>query len=118
MPNERLPMHQIREVLRLKQACRLSNRKIARTCGVNRETVAVYLQRAEKLGLSWPLPEGLTDVQLDALLFPPPANPPGPERPLPDCAYIYEELRSHKKLNLTLMQLWMEYKERHAEGLQ
>lgn len=118
MPNERLPMHQIREVLRLKSSCRLSNRKIARACGVNRETVAVYLKRAEKLGLSWPIPDGLTDVQLDALLFPLPANPPGPERPLPDCAYIYEELRSHKKLNLTLMQLWMEYKERHCEGLQ
>ena len=111
-------MHQVREVLRLKYSRRLSNRAIARTCGINRETVAVYLQRAERLGLGWPMPDGFTDTQLDGLLFPPPANPPGPERPLPDCAYIYEELRSHKKLKLTLMQLWIEYKERHPEGFQ
>lgn len=118
MANERLPMHQVREVLRLKNACRLSNRKVARACGINRETVAVYLSRARKVGLGWPIPEGLTDAALDALLFPPPANLPGPERPLPDCPYIYQELRSHKKINLTLMQLWIEYKERHSDGLQ
>lgn len=118
MSNERLPMHQIREVLRLKYACQLSNRKIARACGINRETVAAYLSRAEKVGLGWPIAEDFTDARLDALLFPPSANPPGPERPLPDCSYIYDELRSHKKLSLTLMQLWIEYKERHLEGLQ
>ena len=46
----------------------------------------------------------------------PPANLPGLERPLPDCPYIYDELRSHKKVSLTLMQLWIEYKERYPEG--
>ena len=118
MSNERLPMHQVREVLRLKYACRLSNRKVARACGINRETVAVYLSRAEKVGLVWPIADDFTDARLDALLFPPSANPPAPERPLPDCPYIYDELRSHKKLSLTLMQLWIEYKERYPEGLQ
>lgn len=119
MANERLPMHQVREVLRLKYACRLSTRKVARICGINRETVAVYLSRAEKVGLAWPIPEGMPDAQLDILLFPPAAKPPGPERPLPDCQYIYEELRSYKKkVSLTLMQLWIEYKERHPDGLQ
>ena len=38
---------------------------------------------------------------------------PGARRPEPDCQYIYEELRSHKKLNLTLTQLWAEYKDAH-----
>lgn len=118
MSNERLPMHQVREVLRLKYACQLSNRKIARACGINRETVAVYLSRAEKVGLVWPIAEDFTDVRLDALMFPPSDKPPAAERPLPDCAYIYDELRSHKKLSLTLMQLWIEYKDRYPEGLQ
>ncbi|MFA6318231.1 MAG: sigma factor-like helix-turn-helix DNA-binding protein [Elusimicrobiota bacterium] len=111
-------MHRTRELLRLKYACGLSNREVARACGVNRETVAVYLQRAHTAGLGWPLPEGLTDAELDERLFPVPAGPLGPERPMPDCQYIYDELRAHKKLNLTIMQLWIEYKELHPDGYQ
>jgi len=68
-------MHRIREVLRLKYACRLSNRKVAHACGVDRDTVAVYLKRAEKAGLSWPLPEGLSDVEIEARFFPTPVQP-------------------------------------------
>jgi len=117
MANERLPMHNVGEVLRLKYACRLSNRKIARACGVNRETIAIYLKRAEKAGLSWPLAEGLGEAELEARLFPTPGQEPSAntERPLPDCDYIYKELRDFKRLNLTLMQLWIEYKERHLD---
>lgn len=59
MAKERLPMHRVREVLRLKHVCGLSNRKIARACGVDRDTVGMYLKRAEKAGLGWPLPESL-----------------------------------------------------------
>lgn len=118
MAKERLPMHRVREVCRLKYDCRLSNRKIARACGVDRDTVGMYLQRAEKFGLRWPFPAELTDAEIEARLFPKPIQPAGAQRPLPDCAYIYEELRSHKNLNLTLMQIWIEYKERHHEGLQ
>jgi len=111
-------MHRAREVFRLKYDCRLSNRKIARACGVDRDTVGMYLKRAEKAGLRWPFPAELTDAEIEARLFPKPPQPAGAQRPLPDCAYIYEELRSHKKLNLTLMQLWIEYKERHPAGFQ
>ena len=119
MAKERLPMHRVREVCRLKYDCRLSNRKIARACGVDRDTVGMYLQRAEKSGLRWPFPAELTDAEIEARLFPTPAQPAGAQRPPPDCAYIYEELRSHKKFNLTLMQLWVEYKEIHRlDGLQ
>ena len=61
-------MHRVREVLRLKHVCRLSNRKIARACGVDRDTVGMYLKRAEKAGLGWPLPEGLADSEIEARL--------------------------------------------------
>jgi transposase len=111
-------MHRVREVLRLKFACGLSNRKIAVSCGIDRETVGMYLRRAEKAGLGWPLPAALSDSELDRRLFPAPASPPGPQRPPPDCQYIYEQLRTHKKVNLTLMQLWCEYKEVHSDGFQ
>lgn len=118
MAKERLPMHRVREVCRLKYDCRLSNRKIARACGVDRDTVGMYLKRAEKCGLTWPFPAELTDAEIEARLFPKPVQPAGAQRPLPDCQYIYDQLRAHKNLNLTLMQLWIEYKERHADGFQ
>ncbi len=108
MAQERLPMHRAREVFRLKYDCLLSNRKIARTCGVDRDTVGMYLKRAERCGLSWPFPPDLTDAEIEARLFPKPTQPEGSRRPLPDGQYIYDQLRDHKKLNLTLMQLWIE----------
>lgn len=119
MANERLPMYQAREVLRLKYECRLSNRRVAQACDIDRETVAVYLKRAEKAGLGWPLPASLGDAELEAVMFPAPAAVQRPRRPLPDCQHIYDELRAFKKgCNLTLMQLWVEYKEPNPDGLQ
>jgi transposase len=112
-------MHRTREVFRLKYDGGLSNRKIARACGIDRDTVGMYLKRAEKCGLSWPFPAELTDAELEGRLFPKAPQPVGAQRPPPDCQYIYEELRTYKKkVSLTLMQLWIEYKERHPDGFQ
>ena len=44
--------------------------------------------------------------------------PSAAARPLPDCEYIYNQLRSYKNVNLTLIQLWLEYKEKHPDGYQ
>lgn len=118
MSKERLPMHRVREVLRLKFVCALPNREIARTVGIDRQTVGSYLDRAEKAGIRWPLPDDLSEAALASRLFPKPAEAFGPQRPMPDYQYIYDELRAHKKLNLTLTQLWFEYKQRHPDGLQ
>ena len=46
MPNTRLSMRKIKEVLRLKYARGLSNRQVARICGIARPTVSEYLRRA------------------------------------------------------------------------
>jgi transposase len=37
---------------------------------------------------------------------------------LPDYEYIYQQLRTYRKINLTLTQLWLEYKARHPDGYQ
>ncbi len=37
---------------------------------------------------------------------------------MPDCQYIYAQLRAYKKVHLTLTQLWLEYKEGHPDGYQ
>jgi transposase len=109
-------MRSIKEVLRLKWTCGLSDRQIARSCSIARSTVGEYLRRAEKAGLHWPLPEGMDDSQLDSLLFPvAPLVCSGTPRAMPDWAQIRKEL---KKKGVTLFLLWEEYKETHPDGYQ
>ena len=119
MANTRLSMRNVREVLRLKYACGLSNRKIARIRDVARSTIAEILQRAETHGIRWPVPEAWNDVALESKLFEADSSSlPEPARPLPDYEWVQRELRDHKKLNLTLYQLWLEYKEQYPDGWQ
>lgn len=114
MAKARLSMRKIKEVLRLKFDCRLSGRQIAHSCQLSRSAVSEYLERFEKAGLVWPLDEGLSDEQLEQKLFPAQAVTVG-TKPLPDFDYIYRELKTHKKFNLTLDQLWREYKDGYAK---
>jgi transposase len=100
------------EVLRLR-AAGISARQIARSVGVARITVAEYCRRADAAGVSWPLPDGLDDDALDALLFPPAA--PGAERPVPDWAAVHKQLRSRRH-HMTLRLLWLEWREQHPDG--
>jgi hypothetical protein len=53
MANRRLPVRKLKEVLRLKYACGLSNRELAQRCEVGRTTVTDYLNRAKASGLTW-----------------------------------------------------------------
>jgi len=113
MPAERLSMRKIREVLRLSWGGKLSPRAVAHSCGMGRTTVREYLQRAERAGLSWPLPEGLTDGDLERLLFPPPVSPTNAPRSVPDWNTVHEDL---KRKGVTLFLLWEEYKAVHPGG--
>lgn len=113
MPAERLSMRKITEVLRLSWGGKLSGRAVARSCDIGRTTVREYLYRARAAGLSWPLPEGMTESELEELLFPPRVTGRSLERPLPDWRHVHEEL---KRKGVTLFLLWEEYKERYPEG--
>jgi len=105
-------MRKIREVLRQKWALGLSVRRIARSVGLSRPTVSGYLRRAERCGLSWPLPEDLDDAELERRLYPPlPASRVG--RPEPDWVEVHREL---KRKGVTLELLWDEYKASHPDG--
>jgi transposase len=115
MPRKRLSVRKIREVLRLKGECGLSNRQIARSCGISRPTVADYLQAAELAGLGWPLPEGLDDAGLERRLFPPRPVATEEARPEPSWPQVHRELR-RKGVTLTL--LWQEYKAADPDGFQ
>ena len=111
-------MRKIREVLRLKHICGLSERDIAGSCGITRSTAGNYLRRAAAAGLGWPEASALGDAELEIRLFPNEHIPSAVQRPAPDCQYIHDQLRAYKNLNLTLMQLWLEYKAQHADGYQ
>ncbi len=63
MTQERLSMRRIKEILRLKWLCGLSNRAIMRSCRISHSTVSDYLKQASAAGLQWPLPEELDEVE-------------------------------------------------------
>lgn len=113
MPQERLTMRKIREILRLKWELKLSERVIARSCCISRSTVAEYVRRAEAGGLTWPLPEDQSDSQLFELLYPRTQQLTPKAATLPDWDEIHLELR---KKGVTLSLLWMEYLEKYPEG--
>jgi transposase len=111
MGAERLPMRQIREVLRLKHERGLSQRAIARACGLGTGTVSEYLGRASRAGLAWPLPGEMDDAALEARLFPI-SGSGHQERVPPDLPHVHKEL---KRAGVTLHLLWEEYREAHKE---
>lgn len=111
MARARLSMRKIKEVLRLK-ASGLSYRAIARACLIGKETVREYLLRAEEAGVKWPLPEGLSEEELERRLFP--GEPVLIRKEAePDWARIHRELR---KKSVTRQLLWEEYRQGSPDG--
>jgi hypothetical protein len=107
-------MRQVREVLRLKFVGGVPTREIARRIGVAASTVRTTIRRFQAAGLSWPPPEELTDVALEARLFPDAGTKQGHRRQVePDWASIHHEL---KRKHVTLSILWDEYIARDPEG--
>jgi len=113
MPGQRLPMRQVREVLRLKHVSGHSGRQIAAMVGVSRYTVAEYLRRAAVIGVTWPVPPELDDAALERKLFTPPFASAEPLRPQPDWPRIHAELR---RPGVTLLLVWEEYRAGQPEG--
>ena len=68
MPAEPIRMGHAREIIRLK-SLGASIHEMSRRAGLARSTVRETLRRAEKAGLTWPLPEDLGDEALEAALY-------------------------------------------------
>jgi transposase len=89
-------------------------REIARRIGVAASTVRATIRCFQAAGLSWPLPEEMTDAVLEAKLFADAGTKQGHRRQVePDWASIHREL---KRKHVTLSILWDEYVERNPEG--
>jgi transposase len=107
-------MRRVREVLRLRFGVGVSGREIALRLGIAPSTVRETLKRASASGLSWPLPEDLSDAVLEDRLYARAGTKQGHRRhPEPDWAMIHREL---KKKHVTLSILWEEYIAQHPEG--
>jgi transposase len=107
-------MRKIRDVLRLRLGDQLSLRQVSLSLAIPHTTVADYVRRARDAGIdSWPLSEELAhDDALEVRLFGSPASVPR-VRPEPDFAMMKREL---PKKGMTLMLLWVEYREEHRDG--
>jgi len=92
-----------REIIRLK-SLKHSNKSVAASCGSSRNTVAEVWRLAGENDLNWPLPETLTDKDIEQILYP--GRWVNAGRKLPDFECIHKELA---KPGVTLSLLWAEY---------
>ncbi len=107
-------MRAIREILRQRHEFHRSLREISRSLGVSYGAVQELVSRADRHGLTWPLPEDADDRVLEAVLYRSSDALTG--RALPDMAAVERELKSHK--GMTLMLAWQEYKAGQPDGYQ
>jgi transposase len=115
MPAERITMRQVREILRLISVGNVAVREIARRTGVAPSTVRATIKRLRAADLSWPLPEGLSDSDLEARLYNNAGKKQGHRRcPEPDWPALHRELKRNKHVTLSI--LWDEYIEQHPDG--
>jgi transposase len=100
-------MRHVRDVIRMKSAG-MSSREIARRIGAAPSTVRLTGRRFEAAGLTWPLPDDMTDAVLEARLFASAGsgNRQGHRRLAePDWAAVHREL---KRKHVTLSIVWEE----------
>jgi transposase len=114
MPAERVAMRQVREILRLKFSAGMGHKAIARSLGIAASTVRLTVLRVAEAGLSWPLPDELTDAALEEKLYGEAGTKQGSRRHVePDWALVHRELR---RKHVTLSILWEEYIAQHPAG--
>ena len=109
-------MRKIREILRLLLLLRFSQRQVSRAVSVGKTTVVEYADKAAALGLTWAAVEKSTDIELERMFFPLERTEESNNRQqsLPDWSEVHKELQSNR--NLTLMQIWREYRQQHPDG--
>ena len=110
-------MCKIRDILRSHFDGRLSPRQTALAMGVSRGAVLRCLDRFQKSGLLYPLPDKLGDAELEARLYPSTSHSALSRKPhltKVECAVIHKEM---SRDGVTLMLLWEEYRSQNMDGL-
>lgn len=98
-------MTKYREIIRLLSFDDLSERRIAESLNVSRNTVSNVRRAAIDKKIYWPLDELMTDEVLEKLLFPS-ENEISSDKKMPDFDYIHKELLRN---GVTKKLLWVEY---------
>lgn len=106
-------MRKIKTILRLHFQAGLTQRQIATSQDIGYGTVSNYLKRARQAGLSWPLPDGMSERDLGSALFPPASNGRTTDFVAPDFPTLQQELSTK---GMTLLLLWEEYREMHPDN--
>lgn len=97
-----------REILRLR-SLDYSQRRIARTGVASRDKVSEVFAAADRLGISWPIDDSVTNEDLRNLMFPEQGMRSIKTYVEPDYAYIHGELA---KPGVKMSLLWEEYYQR------
>ena len=96
-------MTKYREILRLHNQG-ISSRNIAASIKCSRNTIRAVIARASEEGITWPLPDKMTDKVLEQTLFGKQLK--SQKYKMPDLEYIHRDLA---KSGVTLTLLWTEY---------
>ena len=110
MTTKKVTMQKIKEILRLKYGANLSTRQISRSLNISTGVISKYIKRADTAGLSWPLPETMTEHELALIMQPKRVVSTFAE---PDFNAMQQEL-THKSMTRQL--LWEEYAETHPSN--
>ena len=113
MARKRLPMNQVKEILRLLWAQEQSMRSVSRALGVSVGVVSKVSTRAKAAGLCWDAVAEEDEASLRRRLYGA-VVPLSAERPEPDPVQMHKELM---KPGVTLELLHLEYLEEHPTGL-
>jgi transposase len=108
MPQQRMDIRMIKDILRLKYQGGLSHERIAQSLSISKGAVAKYLSLAGAAGLDWALTAELDEASLERRLM---GGGAALSRVVePDYARVHIELR---RKGVTLMLLWAEYRAAH-----
>lgn len=114
MCNLKLDIRTAYEILRLHFDKRYSNRKVAKSLGVNRKTVSRILKLFGESNLNWPVCIENELSELQQALFPNRVTTYSTKKKLPDMAFILEEMKAKGS---TLQALHEEYLADNPNGL-
>ena len=111
MPQQRMDIRMIKDILRLKYHGGLSHAAIANSLCVSKGVVAKYLGLSGAAGLDWRAIAELDEAALERRLL----GRGGSDDHLvePDYAHVHVELR---RKGVTLMLLWAEYRAAHPRS--
>lgn len=113
MTKKRTSMRKIREILRLKYHLEQKHRQIGKSLSISASSVSRIVNDAKAKGLTWPLPEGLSDAELEVLVYG--EKSPNAAKPiiLPDWDKLSKELQ---KKGVTKSLLWEEYNQQSPDN--